>query len=404
MRIVSLSTSWVNGGAALAAKQINEGLAIGNVCGVIEVSQEAIVSRHRFKWIGGIVRIYLVLRRKVGRLLSVLDTDGTIVYRSYSVLPSGIPDQIKRHNPDIVHLHWVQGEFLSVEEIGNIKGPIVWTLHDAWAISEGAAHHEHEDITNTGNMEKSSYGVLTKWMAWRKRRSWSKLDLTIVSPSKWMHEKAINNPLCIGKRFRVIPNAIDLNCFRPRGVYESRQKLGLPENLQLILVGSMASRKDPIKGVDLLLEALLQLDTDNRVAIVALGNISLDIQLPMSVIRLPLKSSRLDMSYIYSAVDITCVPSRVETHSMMAAESICCHTPVIAFRVAGNPSIIEDGRTGYLIDPFNTNEYAKAIDMGLQRVRDNSFVDASFAKSKQKWDRLSVARQYQDLYREVIQD
>ena len=34
---------------------------------------------------------------------------------------------------DLVHLHWVQGEMISIESIGRINKPLVWTLHDNWA-------------------------------------------------------------------------------------------------------------------------------------------------------------------------------------------------------------------------------------------------------------------------------
>ena len=38
----------------------------------------------------------------------------------------------KKNNYDLINLHWIQGEMISIEEIGRIKKPIVWTLHDAW--------------------------------------------------------------------------------------------------------------------------------------------------------------------------------------------------------------------------------------------------------------------------------
>ena len=37
-------------------------------------------------------------------------------------------------------MHWIQGEMISIEEIGRIKKPIVWTMHDSWPFC-GAEHH-----------------------------------------------------------------------------------------------------------------------------------------------------------------------------------------------------------------------------------------------------------------------
>jgi len=402
MKIVSLSTSWQNGGAAIAAKQINNCLAVIDGCRVIEISQELFANRHKNRWLGNLLRLYFLVRRKIGRALCFFDDENRLIYRSYSILPSRILDEIRVHSPDIVHLHWVQGEFLSVEDIGKIRVPIVWTLHDAWPISMGAAHHQYEDIANTGNMEVLGCGLLTKWMGWRKKRSWSRVDLTIVSPSRWMYEKSLQSSLCKGARCKLIPNAIDLQCFKPRDVFESRKRLGLPENGLLMLVGSMAGEEDPVKGVDLLLESLRHVECYGDLTILAIGNVCLSDALKMNCISLPLINSRLDMSYVYSAADITCVPSRIETHSMMAAESVCCHTPVIAFNIAGNPSVIDDNETGYLVKPFSTKGYADAICNALEKVRCGGFSYSQFERSRLRWDQDSVAKQYHELYREII--
>jgi len=208
--------------------------------------------------------------------------------------------------------------------------------------------------------------------------------------------------LCKGARCKLIPNAIDLQCFKPRDVFESRKRLGLPENRLLILVGSMAGEEDPVKGVDLLLESLRHVECYRDLTILAIGNVCLSDALKMNCISLPLINSRLDMSYVYSAADITCVPSRIETHSMMAAESVCCHTPVIAFNIAGNPSVIDDNETGYLVKPFSTKGYADAICNALEKVRCGGFSYSQFERSRLRWDQDSVAKQYHELYREII--
>ena len=36
-------------------------------------------------------------------------------------------------------MHWITAEMLSIKDIGNIKKPLIWTLHDMWAFS-GAEH------------------------------------------------------------------------------------------------------------------------------------------------------------------------------------------------------------------------------------------------------------------------
>jgi hypothetical protein len=51
--------------------------------------------------------------------------------------------RINAWDADVVHLHWVQGEMLSIADIVRIQKPIVWMLHDMWAFC-GAEHYTEE--------------------------------------------------------------------------------------------------------------------------------------------------------------------------------------------------------------------------------------------------------------------
>ena len=54
--------------------------------------------------------------------------------------PSVWQDRFNAAAIHLFHLHWVQAEMLSIADIGRIRKPIVWTLHDMWAFS-GAEHY-----------------------------------------------------------------------------------------------------------------------------------------------------------------------------------------------------------------------------------------------------------------------
>jgi hypothetical protein len=42
----------------------------------------------------------------------------------------GIVNAIEAIDPDVVHLHWICGGMIRIEDLGRIKKPIIWSLHD----------------------------------------------------------------------------------------------------------------------------------------------------------------------------------------------------------------------------------------------------------------------------------
>ena len=56
------------------------------------------------------------------------------------------------------------------------------------------------------------------------------------------------------------------------------------------------------------------------------------------------------LSTYYRASDVCLVPSRSESFGLVALEAAACGTPVVASDVGGLRSLIDHGRTGYLVD------------------------------------------------------
>ena len=62
---------------------------------------------------------------------------------------------------EIVHLHWLGDNTLSIEEIGEIPQRVVWTLHDFWSFC-GAEHYLHYDMDNLRLSDERSKNGYTK--------------------------------------------------------------------------------------------------------------------------------------------------------------------------------------------------------------------------------------------------
>jgi glycosyltransferase involved in cell wall biosynthesis len=145
--------------------------------------------------------------------------DGGI--RSINRLPSRLDRTINAMPHDVVNLHWIGSEQVSIEAIGRIEKPVVWTLHDMWAFA-GAEHLPPVDAQarwRTGytpqNRPPGQSGLDLDRQTWlRKRKAWRQ-PRHVVCPSSWLAARAKESALMGEWPIHVIPNPLDLDVFRP---------------------------------------------------------------------------------------------------------------------------------------------------------------------------------------------
>jgi len=209
---------------------------------------------------------------------------------------------------------------------------------------------------------------------------------------------------------QVIPCGVDLQRFVPYDRQQARLQLGWKADMPVLL---FAGRLDPFKGPDILLRAAAMMKQQTRVVIVG-GKLSGDKelqQLRRLTAELGIGQRTLfmgarpqqELSLIYSAADITVMPSYHESFGLAAVESLACGTPVVATRAGGLTTIIQHGKTGYLV-PRSPGFFAERLDALLnnpdllQEMRDN----ARPSVLQYSWKR--VAEQVRSLYQEAVEE
>ncbi len=68
------------------------------------------------------------------------------------------------------------------------------------------------------------------------------------------------------------------------------------------------------------------------------------------------------LSTYYRAADVCLVPSRSESFGLVALEAAACGIPVVAAAVGGLRSIVEHGRTGFLVEGGDPAYFAAYVD------------------------------------------
>ncbi len=412
MKILLVNESDTKGGAARAAYRLCAGLRdIGCECRMLvqrrwgdDPAVIGPVSRLE-KWMS-MIRPYMDL------LPSMLYPWRKKALFSTSFLGGRqVLDRIRVMSPDLVHLHWTCHGFVGLSALAMIDRPLVWTLHDMWPFTGGC----HYDAGCSGY--KGACGMcpvlgsgvendLSRWVLRRKQRALEGLDLTIVSPSRWLARQARESRIFGRRDIRIIPNGLDLELFKPAGRRAARRILSLPFDKRLVLFGALGATSDRRKGLDLLVSALREIadGVRDRAEIVIFGTVGRryldDIGLKAHFL------GRLDddtmLASLYSAADVFVAPSTQENLSNMVMEAMACATPCVAFDIGGMPDLIDHMGNGYLARPYDARDLARGIAWVLfgDGVRHALSVEAR-KKVERDFAIDHVARIYDSLYKEI---
>lgn len=321
-------------------------------------------------------RLLFKLRMPVGLQLLKLQRPTDENFRSLNALPSSLADAVNKSNAEVVNLHWVGGETLSIEDIGRIRKPLVWTLHDMWPFC-GTEHYAPDDAearwrTSYGpaNRTPGTAGLdLDRW-AWRRKQASWKRPMQIVAPSRWLADCARESALFRDWPVSVIPNVLDTSLYQPLDRTFCRQVLGLPLTGRIVLFGANVGSRDPRKGYDLLLDALVHLGarySSGDLQCVVFGESAPAVvpSIPFPVRWMGHINDDYTLALLYNAADVMVVPSRQENLPQTATEPQACGCPVVAFDCTGFPDAVEHLHTGYLAKAYDTADLAAGIDWVL---------------------------------------
>ena len=180
----------------------------------------------------------------------------------------------------------------------------------------------------------------------------------IVVPTQQEKENLILNYKSENNIYIVSPG-VDLEKFKSKNKFESREKLGLSQTTKILL---SVGRLEPIKGYDVLINALsfLNISDDFDVRLLIIGGDSKSQNELERLNSLKLKhglSNQVnflgaidhdELPIYLSAADVFVMPSAYETFGIAALEASACNLPVIAPQVGGLKSVVKHGQTGFL--------------------------------------------------------
>ena len=209
----------------------------------------------------------------------------------------------------------------------------------------------------------------------------------------------------------MVPLGVDLDRFQPGDKAQARRDMDLPADGVL---GLFVGRIDPIKGIDVLIEAFSRTalgwgtESPSPKLVLVGGELGEDGRPIGDLAEVEADARRLgiaddivflgsrpqeDLATLYQAVDFVTIPSRYESFGLVAIEAMASGTPVISSRAGGLPFSIRDGVAGLLVCPGNAVSLTDAI-LELSRNAERRATLASRARGEAarfSWDTVATA-------------
>ncbi|WP_169834435.1 glycosyltransferase [Paenibacillus donghaensis] len=341
-------------------------------------------------------------------------------YNGSAIATHRILNIIKRENPDIVHLHCINGYFVNIYKlieflkINNIN--TVLSLH-AEFMHTGSCGHAYEcnkwmvgcgECPQLWNATKSYFFDRTS-RAWRMMESafegFNKLK--VVAVSEWLKQRAEKSPIMKDLDFKVIGNGIDTEkTFYPHDFRNLKAKYGLSdERVLLHVTAGFSLDEDDIKGGRYIVKLAEKLKREN-IKIIIVGSYNLNLTLPENIINVGRVNNQIELARYYSLADLTVLTSKRETYSMVCAESLSCGTPIVGFK-AGAPETISLKSYSAFVDYGDINSLDKTIrdwihvKSHLTSTAISSLAKQTYSKEKMNLEYIKI---YTQLYQNIIKE
>lgn len=309
-------------------------------------------------------------------------------------------DTLKSHNINVFHMNRMEDRpqrmlpFKYMSLFRRERVDIVHTHSGVWRDAflggkmAGVPIHFHTEhgvpVNGSGSKERLTYRILSKFST----------QLISVSDdlSKYLISEFQLNP----KKLSVIYNGIDLDRYKPLPNPDGlRLELGIAPSEKVIgTVGRIVPVKDHltlVRAFALVLEQIPQcrLMIVGREEIGREGVMTEILKLADTLSigeKILFTGERSDVPELLNLMDVFALSSLSEGTSMAILEASAAEIPVVATRVGGNPKIVEDGRTGFLVPPKSPEVLAEKLLKVLE--------DPNLAKEMGQAGRKTVKGQF----------
>lgn len=314
---------------------------------------------------------------------------------------------------DIVHCHNLHGNYFKLDTLRKMseQKPVLWTLHDMWAITSHCGH------AYGGNLVDGFFACPSletyQDLAWNNEKHllkekllvYERANFHIVVPCLWLKEKVEksalkNHPLTL------IYNGIDSNTFCPQDKKMLRQKLGLPQDKKIILFVSPGGISEE-KGGRYFESAVKYLANRSDIIFLCVGQTKeAGISQQTNALYIPFIADKKELAEYYASADIFLFTSMAETFPLTILEAMSCGLPIVSFDVGGVKEAVLHKEIGYIAKYLDLGDILNGIEYILSKsvAEYEKMSQLSRDRILQNFTDTLMTKNYIDLYQKLLKD
>ena len=410
MKVLHLNSSNVNGGAAKAAIQLHQSL-------LKEKIQSFFLSQENHSFINNSItkgsslkNVINIIKNGVARKFCKTYKSNKKETLSVSIFKSKIIDQINNFDCDIVNLHWICNEFISINQLKDINKPIVWSLYDMWPFS-GAEHYSDcerfKDGYKEDNRNKYESGFdINRW-TWKRKLNNFNFPIHLIAPSDWLLKCTQDSVIFKKQKTSKIGHPIDTNFWTSNDKSLGKKIFNLDKKKKLFLFFSSGSTQNYRKGFDLLPKIIEKLNlSEDKYNLMIVGqkeNKNL-FNNKSNIKYIDFLNDDVSRKMLYNAADLIIAPSRSEAFGLVVAESGACEVPAIGFESTGVAETILHKQSGYLSKKNDLDDFVQGINWFFENEERFSELGKNSRNHIIKnFSSNTIAKKYVQVYQHVIE-
>ena len=410
MKILHINYHQTQGGASVAVNRLVKALNSNNVESELLVNEKRVNEKYVTPQFKNLFSLYFHKIKKISSIYLKNLLGANDIYKdSISIFPSKLHKTINNSKADIINLHWICNEMISLKEINKINKPIIWTLLDMWPFT-GSTHYTDNDFYKFSNKkfnEKKIFNI-QNWVLNKKIKKCNK-NIVIICISKWLDKLAKESYIFKNNKIYTIPCTIDINYWKPIDKKISRKTLGFDINKKYFLFSAFNGIQDERKGFDIMMKALTKLDINkDEFTVIILGNadnlykINKLYKFEFKIFNQNFNNDKDLLKTIYSACDILIMPSRLEAFGQVALEAGSCGLPCVSFKNTGVEDIINHNEDGYLADYLDIEDLTKGINLLNKESINSKMSEKIRNKITKEFSYENISKKYKDIYETLI--